>query len=156
MPKPIQPIFDKGLTVINGLLAFECSEDDTVTYYHGVMPVFSHNKNDIKTFRMICAQFYINGNASQADIAKATGIPSITLKRAVKTYRKEGPKGFYQEPKRGGPRVLKPDVIEQAEKLFAEGKDVSEVAKELDLKKDTLQKAIKRGKVKKKLSSHQH
>ncbi len=149
MPKPIQPIFAKGFTTISGQLAFEC-RDDTVTYYYGVMPVFSHDKNDIKTFHMISAQFYINGNASQADIARATGIPLITLKRAVKTYREGGPKAFYQEPKRGGPRVLTPDVVDQAENLFDNGKDVGEVAEELGLKKDTLQKAIKSGRVKKK------
>ncbi len=149
MPKPIQPIFSEGFTVIGGQLGFECS-DDTVTYYYGVMPIFSHDKNDIKTFHMISAQFYINGNATQADIARATGIPLITLKRAVKTYREGGPKAFYQEPRRGGPRVLTSDVINQAENLFDNGKNVGEVAKELGLKNDTLQKAIRSGRVKKK------
>lgn len=150
MPEPIQPIFTKGFTTINGQLGFEC-RDNTVTYYYGVMPVFSHDKSDIKTFHMISAQFYINGNAKQADIARATGIPLITLKRAVKTYREGGPKAFYQEPKRGGPRVLTPDVVDQAENLFDNGKNVGEVAEELSLKKDTLQKAINSGRVKKKI-----
>ena len=72
------------------------------------------------------------------------------LTLAVKLYQEEGTKGFYAAPKRGGPRVLKPDVVEKVEKLLGEGMSESDIAKQLDLKIDTLKKAIKRGVVKKK------
>lgn len=102
MPQGILPIFPPQTTSINNVLSFDL-KDNIVTYYNGILPVFSHHKDDIQTFRLILAQFYINGSASQADLIKATGIPSVTLKRAVKKYREEGPKGFFTEPKRGGP-----------------------------------------------------
>ncbi len=149
MPKPTEPIFPKTFSHISGQLFFEC-RDDTVTYYNGMMPVFSHHKNDLQTFYMISAQFYINGNASQADIARAAGVNTITIKRAVKKYREGGPQAFYQDHKRGGPTVLKPDVVEKAEDLFASGMDDVEVAEELGLKIDTLKKGIQKGRVKKK------
>jgi transposase-like protein len=149
MPQGILPIFPPGTTVINEFLSFDCI-DDNVTYYFGLMPVFTHHKDDIQTFRMICAQFYVNGNATQAELIRATGVPSITLKRAVKLYQEEGAKGFYAAPKRGGPRVLKADVVEEVEKLFEEGWTKPAIAKQLDLKLDTLNKAIKRGIIKKK------
>ena len=149
MPQGMLPIFPPGTTCINDILSFDL-RDETVTYYNGLMPVFCHHKDDIQTFRLILAQFYINGNATQAELAKATGMPSITLKRAVKLYREEGSKGFFTEPKRGGPRVLTPDVVLEVEKLLEEGKSETSIAEQLNLKVDTLKKAIKRGVVKKK------
>lgn len=52
------------------------------------MPVFSHDETDIPNFRMITSQFYVNGNATQAQIIKAFGIPPISIKRAVKLLSK--------------------------------------------------------------------
>ena len=37
-----------------------------MTYFNRRMPVFVHAEGDIATFRMITAQFCINGNAKQA------------------------------------------------------------------------------------------
>jgi len=53
------------------------------------MPVFVHDESDLQTFRMITSQFYINGNATQAEICRAFGVPSITVKRAVKNTGKK-------------------------------------------------------------------
>jgi transposase-like protein len=149
MPQGILPIFPPGTTCINDVLSFDL-RDDLVTYYNGLMPVFSHQKDDIQTFRLILSQFFINGNATQAELIKATHIPSITLKRAVKKYREEGSKGFFTEPKRGGPRVLTPDVISEVENLLGEGLEENEIAVQLNLKLDTLNKAIRQRRIKKK------
>ena len=54
-------------------------------YAHGSMPVFSHDKDDIQAFRMITSQFYVNGNATQSQIARAFGVTLVSVKRAVKT-----------------------------------------------------------------------
>lgn len=149
MPQGILPIFPPQTTSINDVLSFDL-KNDIVTYYNGVLPVFSHQKDDIQTFRLILAQFYINGSASQADLIKATGIPPVTLKRAVKKYREEGPKGFFTDPKRGGPRVLTPEVVSEIEKLLEEGLEENDIATQLNLKSDTLRKAIRHGRIKKK------
>lgn len=153
MPQGILPIFPPETTSINDVLSFDL-KDDTVTYYNGILPVFSHHKDDIQTFRLILAQFYINGSATQTDLIRATGIPPVTLKRAVKKYHEEGPKGFYTEPKRGGPRVLTPEVISEVEKLLEEGLEENNIAMQLNLKADTLKKAMRQGKIKKNLSKN--
>jgi hypothetical protein len=57
-------------------LAFE-KRDGQVTYFNGSMPVFIHDENDVATFRMITAQFCINGNATQAEISRAFGVTLI-------------------------------------------------------------------------------
>ena len=59
---------------------------------------------------MITAQFCVNGNARQAEIAKVFGIPGVTVKRSVKRYREEGLRGFYARRKTRGAAVLTPEV----------------------------------------------
>ena len=156
MPQIQLPIFPPGVTHITPLLAFS-KQDGQVTYFNGSMPVFVHDEEDVASFRMITAQFCVHGNAQQADIVRAFGVTKISLKRAVKRYRQEGPKGFYVPPKRRGAAVLTPAVLEQAQQLLDEGLETSEIADRLDIKRDTLRKAVGAGRlhkaVKKNLSS---
>ena len=86
MPQTQLPFFPEGVTHITALLAFR-KEDGRVTYFNGSMPVFVHEEADLDSFRMITAQFCVNGNAKQADISRAFGVSKISLKRAVKRYR---------------------------------------------------------------------
>ena len=89
MPQMHLPFFPDGVEHITSELAVE-KRDGQVTYFNGHMPVFVHAEHDIATFRMITAQFCINGNAKQADISRAFGMTLISVKRAVKLYREKG------------------------------------------------------------------
>lgn len=146
MPQMHLPFFPDGVEHITSELAFE-KRDGQVTYFNGHMPVIIHAEDDIATFRMITAQFCINGNAKQADISRAFGITPISVKRAVKLYRKKGVAGFYTEAKRRGPAVLTAEVLEQAQELLDEGSETSAVAEQLGVKRDTLAKAIRAGRL---------
>jgi hypothetical protein len=149
------PLFPKGVTHINNLLAFIC-EDGVVTYFNGMMPIFQHDEDDHPTFKMITSQFYITGAAKQVEIHRATGVPLITLKRAAELYRAEGPAGFYKEKKGGGPRVLHAEVVQEIENRLENGEDLKKIAGDLNLKLDTVQRAIKSGKIKKSPQINSH
>jgi hypothetical protein len=151
MPQMLLPIFPKGAKEINSLLAFECQGEE-VHYFNGMMPIFHHHIEDIKSFHMIVSQFYVNGVATQSEIAKAFGVSKISLKRAAKIYREKGISGFYEPRKNGGgARVLTPEVTQEIQSLLDLGKTPNQIAKELKLKcADTIQKAITSGKLKKK------
>jgi len=140
------PFFPEGVTPITPLLAFS-RQDGRVTYFNGTLPVFVHAEADRDSFRMITAQFCASGHAKQADIARAFGVPLISVKRAVKLYRKEGPKGFYAQRKTRGPAVLTPAVLASAQQLFDEGLETPEVADRLAIKRDTLSKAVRAGRL---------
>jgi transposase len=146
MPQLQLPIFPAGSTHITQNLAFEC-RDGRVTYFHGQLPVFVHAQDDARTFRMITSQFVYNGNATQADIARAFGVTAISVKRAVKRYKKHGPGGFYALRQVRGAAVLTAAVIEQIEELLAQGMDRSAAARQLGLKRDTVAKAMQAGRV---------
>ena len=146
MPQAQLPLFPAGTTEINHILAFE-RQGDLITYFHGLLPVFQHHVNDKNTFYLISSQFYVNGNATQAQICRAFGVTPISLKRAVKRYREKGAAGFYEVPARRGAAVLTPPVLAQAQRLLDQGIGIPDVAQELSIKPDTLRKAVAAGKL---------
>ncbi len=150
MPQLQLPIFSAGVTLITNELGFEC-RDGTVTYFTGQLPVFRHAADDLRTFRMIISQFVVNGNARQCEIARAFGIALVNVKRAVRRYREQGPAGFYA-PRRGrrGPAVLTPAVVEKLQGLLDAGLEPGPAARELGLKPDTVAKAVRAGRLRKK------
>lgn len=151
MPQMFIPVFAKGTVHINSNLAYQ-EKDGQVYYFNGhAMPVFSHDKNDVQSFRMIISQFCVNGNAKQAEIIKTFGIPGITMKRSVKTFRERGVAGFFTKvQQKRKPRVLVPEVITQVQKLLDEGATPREIAKKMELKQNTIEQAIRAGRLKKK------
>jgi transposase-like protein len=146
MPQLQLPMFPMGVTHITALLAF-IKEEGTITYFNGSLPVFSHTEDDTQSFRMITAQFCANGHAKQAEICRAFGVTKISVKRSVKLYREEGARGFYKERNRRGPVKLTPAVLEQAQQLLSEHEEVADIALKLDVKPDTLSKAIRDGRL---------
>ncbi len=146
MPQLQLPIFSFGVTPITSLLAF-IKEDKNITYFNGSLPVFSHLENDIDSFRMITAQFCVNGHTQQMDIVRAFGVTSISVKRSVKLYREEGARGFYKQKNTRGAAILTHSVIEQVQQLLSEHEEVAGIASKLNIKADTLSKAIRAGRL---------
>lgn len=146
MPQVQLPFFPEGVTHITPLLAFQ-AEAGRITYFNGSMPLFIHDADDLASFRMITAQFCVNGNAKQAEVCRAFGLAKITLKRAVKWYRAEGPKGFYAPRKTRGAAVLTAEVLSQAQQWLDDGLETPEVARQLGIKPDTLSKAVRAGRL---------
>lgn len=146
MPQIQLPIFPAGATELTNNLSFEI-RDGQVTYFNGLLPVFTHSRTDIRTFRMITSQFIVNGVLTQAQVAKAFGVPLVTVKRYVKLFRQKGVKGFYENPVRRGAVVLTEETLLQAQGFFDEGFSRSAVALRLGLKPNTLAKAILAGRL---------
>jgi hypothetical protein len=62
-------------------------------------------------------------------------------------YRKEGPRGFYQQKNKRGAAILTPVVMKQVQQLLSEHEEVADIASKLDIKADTLSKAIRSGRL---------
>jgi transposase-like protein len=92
---------------------------------------------------MITSQFCCNGSAKQADIVKAFGVTKQSVLRAVKLFREKGSAGFFEVRRTRGPVVLTPQVLAQAQALLDDELEVPDVAKELNVKPNTLWKAVR-------------
>ena len=86
MPQMQFPIFPDGVTLITQELAFK-KENNRVMYFNGSMPIFIHDANDIRAFKMITSQFCVNGSCKLVEVARAFSVAEVSVKRAVKLYR---------------------------------------------------------------------
>lgn len=146
MPQMLLPMFPAESKSINSLLGF-CLKDNMVYYFNGMMPIFSHAVEDLKSFRLITSQLIVNGNATQKEIVEAFGISAISVKRYVKIYRKEGAAGFFKPRHCRGSNVLTSEVLLNIQEALREGQSVRNICEELDLKTDTVNKAIRDGRL---------
>ena len=140
------PLFPEGSIPVTHDLAVE-KRDGRVTYFYGTLPVFTHDENDDASFQMITAQFYTNGYVKQMDIVRAFGVTPISVKRAVKRYQEQGVQGFYAQKKTRGAAVLTDEVLQTAQQLLSAGQEPCDVADQLDIKRDTFNKAIRAGRL---------
>lgn len=146
MPQMMLPIFPDDVVYLNSNLAVR-KENGQITYFNGMMPVFMHDEDDIESFQMITSQFCCSGIVKQVDVVRAFGVTDISVMRAVKRYRELGPSGFYAPKKTRGAAVLTADVIEKAQAMLDEGKGLPEIAEAFGLKRDTLAKAVRDGRL---------
>jgi transposase len=146
MPQLQLPIFPAGSRNITNEIAVEC-QGRTVIYSHGMMPMFQHEKADIRSFRMFTSELINIGAARQGDIAKTFGVPLSTVKRYLKLLREQGPEAFFAEPRRRSASVLNGEARESVESLLREGRSVPEVAQATGIMANTLHKAIRAGRL---------
>src|SRR5437016_14586607 len=107
MPQLQLPIFPAGVREINRQIAVQ-KEAGRVCYIHGHLPVFQHEEQDVRSFRMFTSQM----------IVKTFGVPMITVKRDMKLYRDSGAKGFYEaKPARSSASVPNGQLLEQGQRF---------------------------------------
>jgi len=146
MPQMQLPIFPEGTNDITQSLGF-IRKDDQVTYIYGHLPVFTHAVNDVRSFSMITSQFVVNGSVKQVEIIRAFGVTKNSVIRAVKKYREQGPSGFYAQRKSRGAVVLTRLVLEKVQLCLDEGLNAKEISEKMGIKQNTLEKAIRAGRL---------
>lgn len=146
MPQVQLPIFPAGSVEINRDLACR-TESDQVIYYNGHLPVFTHAKNDLASFRLFTSQLIVQGSATQGHIAKAFGVPLVAIKRATKLYRQRGSAGFFVPKARREGSQLDAQKLEQARALLMQGQPVAVVSQQTGVLADTLRKAVAAGRL---------
>src|SRR6266436_4022963 len=138
MPQRQLPIFPSGVTEINNSIAVQ-TEAGQVVYIHGHLPVFHHDEIDVGSFRMFTSQMIVNGTVKPKEIVKAFGVPAVTVKRYVKVFREQGARGFYaSKVRKSSASVLKGEALERARTLLEQGRNVPEVAAEVNVLANTL------------------
>ena len=140
------PVFPAGVTQLSPDLGVSC-RDGRVNYFYGTLPVFTHDAKDVKSFRLFTSQLYLEGKIKQADIVKVFGVSAISVKRAVKLYEAAGPGGFWRAQPTRGPSVLTAEVLKQAQEQLDQGRTLREVAAQLQVKYDTMRKAVRAGRL---------
>ena len=146
------PMFKEGVQLINNRVGYE-KRDGKIYYYVGQAIITSHQKDDMKSFRCTCSQLVETGNVRQCEIIKAFKVSKKSVLRNVAKYRSGGVGAFYQKRKSRGAKVLTDENIDKIEDLLSKDKKVKDIAEELKIKQNTIEKAIRSKRIKKKVPS---
>lgn len=146
MPQLQLPIFPVGTTQITAELAFE-RRDNQLVYFNGHLPVFTHEVADVASFRLFTTQLILNGTASQGQIVKAFGISATTVKRCVKRCREDGPKIFFQPPRKRQGHKLTSERLKEVQALLDLGESIPAISAQVGVLQTTLHKAIDCGRL---------
>jgi len=146
MPQMQLPIFPVGAQNLTPEIGFECRQDQ-VTYFNGHLPVFTHHKTDVQSFRLITAQWIEQGLISQADVVRSFGISPTTIKRYMKRFRKGGSKALFSPSAKRQGNKLTPGRLLEAQQLLNQNLGVPELSQKLGVLPTTLHKAIDDGRL---------
>ncbi len=146
MPQLILPLLPSGATEINDILSVQ-NENGFWYYFAGLFPVFSHDEKDQASFRMFTSQLIVSGQCRNSAIVKAFGVSPSSVKRSVKKYKEGGIKAFFQPRKGRGGSVLTAEVKKECQELLDNGWSRNDVCNKLNIKYDTLRKAIASGRL---------
>lgn len=150
MPQTVLPLFSAGTNSITELVGY-VKKDETIYYFLGQLPLFQHHEKDVKSFRFITSQLVVNGHVRECDIIRAFGVPSISVKRGVKRLKEEGNQSFFKRQGNGKkPHVITEEIKNEIERRLNEGENTKRISKALNIKKNTIDKAIRKGTIKKK------
>jgi transposase len=147
MPQVQLPVFPDGTTLINSDLGV-VRQGQQVVYVNGHLPVFTHEVEDLASFRLITTQLVVNGTATQSEIVKTFGVPQRTVKRYCQKYRREGAAGFYKPAARRKGHRLTPERLAEVQGMLDQGQTPPEISRRTGLLISTLHKAIDQGRLK--------
>jgi hypothetical protein len=143
------PILPVGTTDINEKVTVDCEGDNWI-YYLSTLPIYTHSATNKTLFRLHTAQLIQSGLCRPVEIISTFGVSKSSVMRALKQYREKGTESFFESRvTRTGGTILKKDVLTQAQNLLDEAYNPSDVAAQCGVKADTLRKAIKDGRLKK-------
>ncbi|MCP4139439.1 MAG: hypothetical protein GY755_03965 [Chloroflexi bacterium] len=147
MPQLILPMIPKGAKQISDLVSV-WRNDQRWTYYYGTHPIHYHDPDDQRMFRVVTSQLIESGACRPVDIIKTFGVSKSSVDRALRKLRTGGVKAFFEKQTRNkSGNVLTKEVLEKAQLLLDQGNTRKDVAEEIDVKYDTLRKAINTGRL---------
>ena len=138
------PMLPSGSTLITDTLSIVNAEGRWM-YFHGVLPVFTHDADDHRTFQMFAGQLAANGHCKQVDIERVFGCSTRSVRRMVKRYREGGCEAFFPKCRSRGASVLTEAVVARLHNLLDAGLTYGEAAKKVGVKSETVRKGIQRG-----------
>lgn len=143
------PFYPEKTEYINETLGI-CQQDGILTYISNGLPVYSHIREDYKSFRYITAKFVLLGRCSQQEVSDCFKVSYDSVKRSVQRLRQTGDSGFFtQDNRHGNGYKLVPEVLERMQKAMDKGVSNTEVARREKVSEGTIRYAIKRGMLKK-------
>ncbi len=117
----ILPMIPLGAPEISGLVTV-WRDEETWTYFAGVLPIYSHKPDDLRMFRLVTSQLIETGTCQQVDVIKTFGVSRSSVARSLGKLREGGPEAFFKDaPRRKSGTVLTEEVLKRAQEMLDQG-----------------------------------
>jgi len=139
------PIFPKEATFINSCIGVY-EKDEMVTYILNGLPVYTHHRESLQSFKYITSNFIKQGLCKQCEIVKTFHVSPDFVRRNYKRFNKEGEAAFFSKDKRHGYSYkLTPEVITRIQGYLDGGMSNTKAAKKEGISEGAIRYAIKEG-----------
>ena len=141
------PAIPTGSTVISDVVCVD-NQNGVWTYWVYLWPIYTHKGSERKQFRYIAATLVNSGLCKQIEIVRAFGVDRKMLSRGQQQLRERGAESFFQKrPGRKAGTILTEERLAKAQQLLNDGLSRAEVARQLQIKPDTLRKGLNDGRL---------
>jgi predicted transcriptional regulator len=144
------PLFPINTTMISSCLGVY-TKDDLIYYIANGLPIYSHGKEDLQSFRFITSNLINQGLCRCTEVSNCFSVSIDTVNRYLKKLRVEGESAFFsKENRKGYCHKIHGSVLTSIQKKLEEGLSVNAIAKSEKLSEGSIRYAIKQGYLKKK------
>ena len=131
----ILPIFPRGSHLISVCSAFVRNENSVIYYANG-LPIYSHNIDDLRYFKLVMCSLLEQKLCTQSEIVSAFMVSSSFVSSNFKRFKDKGPEAFYGvEPRHGKAHKLVGNTREKIQKMLDSGNSNYSIARNLSYQK---------------------
>ena len=144
------PIFPSSVLLISDCLGV-VEQDHLVQYIANGLPVYSHLKEDLKSFRYITSNFIHQGLCKKVDIQRAFHVSEDSVSRSYRKFKLQGVDGFFgPDARKGTCYKITGSKREAIQKKLDKGQSVNSIAKQEGVAESAIRYGVKEGYLKKK------
>jgi transposase len=120
--------------------------DDIVQYIVNGLPVYSHSKEDLQSFRFFTSNIIYQGLCKQTEVELCFGVSSDSVWRNLKKFKEQGEEAFFSKENRHGHcHKIRDKVQERIQNKLDKGQSVNSIAKEEKISEGSIRYSIKQG-----------
>jgi len=126
-------------------------KSDVVQYIVNGLPVYSHSKEDLSSFRFITSNFIEQGLCRKVEIQRCFGVSEDSVNRYWRKFKEQGEEGFFGADKRIGGKAHKilGEKRLRIQRKLDKGQSVYSIAKEEGVRESAIRYQITQGYLKK-------
>ena len=143
------PLFPKEARLINDHIGVY-EKDGIVQYIVSGMPIYSHGKGDINSFRFITSNFIHQGLCRKVDVERFFNVSEDSVYRYHKKFKEKGEKAFFgDDARKGTAHKIRGEKRIRIQSKLDTGQSVNSIAKEEGIGESAIRYAVKQGYLKK-------
>ena len=143
------PIFPKAAKLITQSVGVY-EKDSMVHYIVNGLPVYTHESDNLNSFRFITSNFIHQGLCRKVDIQRGFGVSEDSVYRYYRKFIEQGEAGFFgDDARKGKAHKICGARRDRIQAKLNKGQSINSIAKEEGVRESAIRYQIKKGHLKK-------